>query len=192
MAKVNKSLFAQYRKAHKDVMLHLGAGDVHLKNFLNIDIRPIKGIDLVADICHLDFIPDDCIKRIYACHVLEHISHQENISVLREWYRILQPGGELIISVPDFNKLIHVYNKTGHTVWNIKSPLMGEQDYPEDTHYSVYNKAYLDQILKFVGFVSVRELKEKEAISKQDWSFREMSVPDGRKFFISLNIVAVK
>ena len=35
---------------------------------------------------------------VYASHVLEHI--QDPATALRNWYRILRPGGHLIVSVP--------------------------------------------------------------------------------------------
>lgn len=43
-------------------------------------------------------VPDDSYKTVYASHVLEHLA--DPIKALRNWYRILRPGGYLLVSVP--------------------------------------------------------------------------------------------
>ena len=40
-----------------------------------------------------------------AIHVLEHLYRWEAVDVLREWARILQPGGQLVIEVPCMDKV---------------------------------------------------------------------------------------
>lgn len=43
-------------------------------------------------------VPDNSYKTVYASHVLEHLD--DPITAIRNWYRILAPGGHLLISVP--------------------------------------------------------------------------------------------
>jgi predicted SAM-dependent methyltransferase len=179
-------------KKGKSIKLHLGCGNVYLKNYLNIDVRPLKNVDIVADITSLPFIPDSSVDEIYTCHTFEHISHQKSMKVLEEWFRILKCEGKIIISVPDFEYIINIYKKTGNNIWNIKSVLMGEQDYPEDSHYSVFNYNFFEQILSHTGFKNIRRLSRSEKITNKDWSFRKIKVPTGEEFPISLNISAEK
>lgn len=42
--------------------------------------------------------PDEAFWTVYASHVLEHV--YEPLKALRNWWRILRPGGHLIVCVP--------------------------------------------------------------------------------------------
>lgn len=181
-----------FLRKRKKVKLHLGCGEIILKNYVNIDIRKLRGVDIAADIINLPFIPDNSVDEIYTCHTFEHISHRLSIKVLKEWFRILKNDGKLIVSVPDFDSIVNIYKATGNNIWNIKSPPMGEQDYLENSHYSVFNFAFFHQILEHVGFRRIRKLNIKEKVTLKDWSFKKIRVPTGEAFFISLNIVAEK
>lgn len=56
-----------------------------------------KGVDCLADICHLPFEPESC-DVIFASHVMEHI--HDDRAALKEIWRILKPGGMAILPVP--------------------------------------------------------------------------------------------
>lgn len=49
-------------------------------------------------------LPNNCIDKIIMDEVLEHISFRKTIQILSELNRILKPGGELNIQVPDCGK----------------------------------------------------------------------------------------
>jgi ubiquinone/menaquinone biosynthesis C-methylase UbiE len=57
----------------------------------------------VAEICcdcaHLSFAPDESYPFITAIHALEHF--EDPIDVVREWFRVIKPGGVLGIVCPD-------------------------------------------------------------------------------------------
>ena len=87
----------------QQVKLHLGCGNIHLDDFINIDIVKTEAVDKVADIRKLDY-QDNLVNTIYCCHVLEHFTKPEVPLVLKEWYRVLKPGGEIILVVPNINR----------------------------------------------------------------------------------------
>lgn len=138
----------------KNKKLHLGCGNKIIEGFTNIDIRPMEGIDLVDDISKLSKIKNDSIELIYACHVLEHFGRHEYLNVLKRWYEILEDGGKLRISVPDFSKVVDYYNKT-KDLKKLLGFLYGGQTYPQNFHYCTWDFKTLSDDLKKIGFKNV-------------------------------------
>ena len=60
--------------------------------------RPLMKPDVVADAVQLPFRPGS-LDFLIASHVLEHL--QFPLAALEEWYRLLAPGGVLLLRVPD-------------------------------------------------------------------------------------------
>ena len=79
--------------------LNLGCGDERVPEFLNVDLLPAPGVDIVADLnaCAWNF-PDASIEHIRAYHVFEHL--RDKAVTLNECWRILVPGGLLEFEVP--------------------------------------------------------------------------------------------
>lgn len=75
--------------------LHLGCGKRHIPGFVHIDAVEFPHVDHVAAIDNLSFIPDNSCTLIYNCHVLEHFKRRDALRVLKEWNRVLAPGGVL-------------------------------------------------------------------------------------------------
>lgn len=67
------------------------------KNRLGIDIRPGRGVDLVASVYDLPFKNDE-FEVVLCLGVLEHL--EEPIKAISEIKRVLKPGGRIIVSVP--------------------------------------------------------------------------------------------
>ncbi|RYU77892.1 class I SAM-dependent methyltransferase [Hymenobacter persicinus] len=69
-----------------------------------IAVAQQRGIANVScmDGAHLDF-PDASFDLVIASDVLEHI--QDEAQALREWTRVLRPGGQLLVFVPAFSFL---------------------------------------------------------------------------------------
>jgi len=80
--------------------LHLGCGEIILPDFINCDLFNPKA-DLKCDVAKLPF-EDNSIDEIYASHIIEHFHYFETFDVLKEWCRVLKPGGKLKIETPDF------------------------------------------------------------------------------------------
>lgn len=88
--------------------LHLGCGKYIWPDFINIDapgnwseIKP----DVEADIRALPY-PDNHADEIHAIHVIEHFFRWEVEDVLKEWVRVLKPGGKLILELPCLSKIL--------------------------------------------------------------------------------------
>jgi predicted SAM-dependent methyltransferase len=61
---------------------------------------------------------------VYSSHMLEHLDRREADQFLREAYRILDKGGIIRIAVPDLEKKVIKYNKSGDADAFVESMLM--------------------------------------------------------------------
>lgn len=90
-------------KYNLGVKIDLGCGENKQPGFLGIDYRPLAGVDIVHDIEVFPYpLPDECATTIVASHILEHVNPHKGgfIKVMNELWRLLKPGGQLILSVP--------------------------------------------------------------------------------------------
>lgn len=175
------------------VRLHLGCGDIAAPGFINVDARPAPHVHYVRDVTDLSIFADDSVDLVYASHVLEHVSHRALKQTLWEWRRVLRPGGVLRLSVPDFDKLLAIYQSCDGEITSILGSLMGGQEHPHNTHFSVFNRAYLAAKLREVGFEEIRlwEADQVQDHDFEDWASRPLERA-GRLFEVSLNLEAVK
>ena len=75
---------------------------------MDIDPRPITDehgqshpVDIVSDARHIR-LPNGCAELVYSQECLEHFPWSQYQTVLKEWARLVAPGGRLRIEVPDF------------------------------------------------------------------------------------------
>ena len=157
--------------------LHLACGKKRLPGFTHVDIRPNIGVDVVTDISKMPMFKDDTADVIYLCHGLEHFGVKEVPEVLREWHRILKPGGWLYLAMPDFGAIASEYVFGMLPLKMIRAALMGGQEYPENIHYSTWDQTLLYEVLYEAGFT--------EAQRYDAWKFTPKGYYDYSKFVLS-------
>ena len=174
--------------------LHIGCGDRYIPSFIHIDVRKLSRVDYVTPADKLDMFDGNAVDLIYACHVLEHFGRNTIEDVLKEWYRVLKPSGILRVAVPDFEKLVEVYLKTKDLKLTL-GPLVGRQDYPENTHYMVFDYTYLLEVLNKVGFKNIHRYDWRQTIHKDYDDYSHAYIPHMDKehgILISLNVECEK
>jgi predicted SAM-dependent methyltransferase len=87
--------------------LEIGSGPVRKPGWVTLDM--CRGADVYWDLRHRLPFADASFERVYCSHVLEHFSYPDLRRVLREVRRVLRPGGEFLITVPDASLYIDAY-----------------------------------------------------------------------------------
>jgi len=175
--------------------LHLGCGNIHIDGWCNIDARPSEFVDVVDDVTKLAKFPIDSASEIYACHVLEHVSHNEVEAVLKRWLDVLIPGGTIRISVPDLDKIVTVYYKNwNHFQTDGNSPwiglIYGGQDYEYNYHKTGFNFCWLKHLMNKAGYVDINTYPNSPHFISGVNDASLANEPFGE--FLSLNVVANK
>lgn len=86
-----------------------------------------------SDCTQLTGIPDGTFHTVYASHVLEHLD--DPIRAVREWWRVVRPGGCLVINVPSAElyegqpNLPSRWNPDHRTFWHLTAPPSGSQSH---------------------------------------------------------------
>jgi len=79
-------------------VLDYGSGPIRLHpDVINVDITPYRGVDLVVAGTPLP-LRDECVDAIVSVAVLEHVDDPH--AVVRDFERLLKPGGRLQVYVP--------------------------------------------------------------------------------------------
>lgn len=84
--------------------LNLGCGDKILPGYVNVDVveaRAGNKPDVICDLHDLAPFADASADEILSVHVVEHFWRWEIRDVLREWVRVLKPGGRMIVECPN-------------------------------------------------------------------------------------------
>jgi predicted O-linked N-acetylglucosamine transferase (SPINDLY family) len=72
---------------------------------LRLDINPAVNPDVIGSITDMGAVSDESVNAIFSSHNLEHVYAHEVPLVLAEFYRVLKPGGMVMINVPDIQKV---------------------------------------------------------------------------------------
>jgi predicted SAM-dependent methyltransferase len=175
------------------IYLNLGAGSLSHPAFINIDALPAWSTHYIRSITNLSNFSDNSVDMVYASHCLEHISHSLTAATLREWRRVLKPGGVLRIGVPNFDSLLRIYHANGHDIEMIQGILCGGQDYPLNVHLRQFTDKSLTQLFKDVGFERVQPWQYgADAMSTLNDCAGMHVQYQGQQFPISLNLEAIK
>lgn len=184
----------KYLESHQIRKLQIGCGSNILDGWLNTDIAPdSKNVVFLDARRWLPF--DDCIfDYVFSEHLIEHLQYKDGVSLLRECYRILKPGGNLRIAMPDLCFLIDLYNSEKTEVqeqyirWAVDSflPDIGiYQDtfvinnfFQDFNHKFIYDFKTLQGAMKEVGFINPLCYKPEESEDKNLQGIESHDIPN--------------
>jgi predicted SAM-dependent methyltransferase len=168
--------------------LHIGSR-VKAEGWKTFDISPGPDVDYVGDCRDLSRFADGSIDTIYASHVLEHVPYNNDLqATLNEWFRVLVPGGRVMISVPDFEQMCRLFlqpNLEMRDRFHVMRVIFGGQIDQHDFHAVGLTYEFLNSYLAAAGFAGVTRVDQFGLFA--DGSILKLGdVP------VSLNVIAHK
>ncbi len=103
-----------------------------------------KKVDLHLDISNMDAVENDSYDLMVACDVLEHVP--DDAAALREMHRILHPGGYVVLTVPQKDKLEKTLEDPATTTPRERKQRFGQAD-----HLRIYGADFAQRMTK-AGF----------------------------------------
>lgn len=170
--------------------LHIGGRQTH-PDWKIFDAEERPEVDFVGNAKDLSQFEDNSVEAIYASHVLEHFYYclgSELLDTLSEWYRVLTPGGQLYVSVPDLRTLCWLYtnpNLFPVERMQLMGILYGGQTNQWDVHKAGFDFDILAMYLEEVGFLEYEQISEFGL-------FDDCSSMRLLDTLISLNVIATK
>ncbi len=142
--------------------LHIG-GKQPRPGWEILNINPGPDVDHVGNAVALTAFADGTFAEVYGSHVLEHFDYKDGLMLaLKEWRRVLAPGGLLRLSVPDLDVLACLVvdrqrldiNERFHVMRMIFGGHVDAHDY----HLVGLNEDFLGALLAEAGFVQVQRV----------------------------------
>lgn len=181
------SLFRKERLLRKKIedlitdncKLHIGCGLKKLNGYINIDIVPLEGCDVVMDATNnLHIIPSDIAAEIRMENVFEHFYRDQQPKALKGYHRILKKGGKLIIKgLPNFDAIIQAYLKKEKGVigeefdlFNVYRLTHGEPEQGNSVnqlHKDIFTKRSIRDLLENAGF-QIESIEDEKFVQEKN------------------------
>jgi 2-polyprenyl-3-methyl-5-hydroxy-6-metoxy-1,4-benzoquinol methylase len=158
----------------KAKILDIGCGDGKFLFFLQQkEYRAIEGLELSSQQaeearkhvkCLIHVVKDttaflrahpSTYKIITMNDVLEHVPKQATVSLLRAILEALQPGGNVVVNVPQVGGLTSIFCR-----------------YNDFTHETIFTEMSLKQVLSLAGFTDIRFIRQKWPVK---WTPRHLA-----------------
>lgn len=151
---VNPEKIDAQRQAGK-ICLNIGCGHKPDPDRINVDMRELPGVDIVAAVDKIPFAAGE-LQEIYSSHLLEHFSlEQLRRQLLPQWCELLAKGGELRAVVPDAQAMLEAYAKHEIPFSELHLVMYGGQEYEGDFHFTMFTPESLVELFVEQGLENV-------------------------------------
>ncbi len=165
--------------------IEVGSGGQPQPGYVHVDVDPSSpNLDLLTPGYRLP-VADGWADEILSIHMIEHIPPPVLDATLSEWYRVLRPGGQLVVHTPSgtalARALLTVEERDGDGFWATQSALYGYGLHPRDCtgpgrfgergeHRLVFTFRALKFLLEETGFERVEDVSGTDGCHHQwDW-----------------------
>jgi len=133
------------------VKLDIGCGKYRHEGYTGVDAY--VETDIKADMWKVP-LEDESVEEIFSRHALEHVPMAKVNETLKEWYRLLVPGGKVVLLVPNMDYIARFWltHKPDEHGW-AEAILFGNQEHEGEYHKSAFTPLGLQGDLQNAGFI---------------------------------------
>lgn len=148
------------------IKLNIGAGESDLPGFISVDIK--TGTDATKTLPY----ESNSVDEVYCSHMLEHVHYTKHIETVKDWVRVLKPGGRIRIAVPNFDLVLSQYLSGDISPDKLNAWLHGGLAEDTDRHkIATFNPDRLEMLLRRCGVENIEPFEpEFDDCSKLDES----------------------
>lgn len=157
--------------------LNVGCGNRTYKEYpvghqcINFDIREyLIYVDEIGDVRDLSRFNDNHFDYILASDVIEHFKISEVDFILKEWIRVLKPGGTIEFRLPNLEAIAtdYIKRKDENRTDMFEVPIAhyfnwllgGGQDYDYNIHYTQYDRRLFKYVCEKCGLKETSWVRE--------------------------------
>lgn len=148
--------------------IEIGSGEYPTPGYVHVDAnRWGRQVEHVSAASALSFA-DASAEELLAVHILEHVHASSVLTTLREWRRVLRPGGFAQIHVPDAAMVFAAYlDSPPASKWTVMIPIFGMTSHARqgrpgavdlERHHVIYDFPLLERVLLDAGFDRVEDV----------------------------------
>jgi predicted SAM-dependent methyltransferase len=152
--------------------VNLGCGHRPMEDYVNVDMRLLPGVDVVAQVDDLPFEPGE-LGEMFSSHLFEHFPQDQVVrKLLPYWVTLIRPGGVFRVVLPDAGAMLTAFSEGTVPYEDLREVLYGGQEYEGDFHFNMYTVESLTDLLTEAGLVDV----EVEAEGRRNGLCLEMQI----------------
>jgi len=151
--------------------VEIGSGPFPSPGYVHVDAnRWARHVEHRATASSLPF-GDGVVDELLAIHILEHVHASFLMPTLREWRRVLRPGGFAQIHVPNAATVFAAFlDSPPEKKWTVMIPIFGMTSHAQlgrpgaldlERHHVIYDFALLERVLLDAGFASVEDVSDE-------------------------------
>ena len=143
------------RRPKGPIRLHVGSGEKRIHGWINVDIKRLHDVDVVADATKsLRFTDADAI---FAEHFLEHLRLDQAIDFFEVAHRTLRGDGWIRLSTPNLEWVLEThYRRLAEGKSKRESALEINRAFRGWGHQFLWNREMLQEVLELCGFTGLR------------------------------------
>jgi len=146
--------------------LNIGCGSLFDPTWTNVDRVSLHDSVIAADVSRGLPFPDGAFRFVYHSHVLEHLLKDDGAVLIRECFRVLQPGGLIRVVVPDLESMARLYLE------NLE--LAAEGDKAAAANYDWMMIELYDQATRTTSGGLMREYLSQEELPAKDFVYSRL------------------
>jgi predicted SAM-dependent methyltransferase len=137
------------------ILLDVGCGTSKINGAIGVDCRRTECVDVIADVRCLPF-KDNSVDLVSSFHVIEHFGFYETDGLVKEWARVIRPGGRIDVRCPWLRMRALIF-AVDPSFTNLRG-IFGGEDYAGNFHKRGFTFKMLKQVLNANDIAEVRRV----------------------------------